>query len=1096
MRNDIRSKNIVICFLFLAVLLPSVVFSSTAKTNPPKKSFHLPDDLFDKSVKKAERLLISNYLDYIVKTSEAVIELRNINKGINNFLSGNKFWRTLKLKNKNQQSTLVEANRLADFVLTDILPAEKRLEKRLSVIGTEFKQQIAIIENEKWISDGFMENVRKLERLCHLNTELWSAKKKMVLLVNTNLSLIFSNPANTSEGVKEEVKSRIDLNIKVVNGLMIIASVKHSLIQGFKNDYQKIESRYNQAVIVKAEHEISQIISLVTEIDKQTVALKNRNTPNASGHARILTEITGVLKNRITLLEKKAAAIRLNIGVDDNFFYIPSDAVESKQVNNFIASRRRVSEGFIKETARRCGRMWDISKLVYAIKNNLIDTQTRVEAFIETGQNFKDDDKEKLNTAADKQIEYLFAKLTAIENDLTEIVDISGNINFKQPQNIISDFQKPLDIIKINRILKKIISDPEIMLIHSAYLDFKLISMLKPLITDANKDSREINELQNLSLTRNDKLTQLASIMNEVKQTYHADAKLTEDLDRLDVEIIKKANEVYTADIAAIDRRLKALKSVSKGNYYNFLMGVREQLKRESVEIKQLSATIAIRDNQNPASRSCTECDMSQSRWFKRSAFNGLYPDILYKMARLHSLLPFYAEKKVNTDNVLEDAENLFSISAILSVPPVFYMRPDCIDITFRAGNRSVTIRGVGNFKKIHFNRINKNSSLGIKQLLLAGVNHLNILRIKTVSLAVIGDNGKLFISAGKMTYPPLCSLVSCFVEFCIKNKTYIETSKEIINPVYYVTYIKDSSADNNTTNKDNNSPGFKPLDAYLGSKVEIASGPVAIGLEYHLSASGLISSLGSGYGKIKNGAARQAGILNQNIKIANDIKDYYTSKIVQGGIKSGIVLGKIMHRAYEKGMDRLEQMVASVANSTAQIYDIGMQKVKDKINEQWHCIQNAWCILPQIIVPIIDPRIEIICSMDSLGNLRYGKWCGPGWSDGMVANANPCWSLPIGAEGGPRNELDAACRRHDWAYNSDNSGNSDKSNIELMADLILIDEMWQINLSELPMQAIMYRNCASLLFKLKIEWDKKSGHDANINAHAKQMKETSGNNT
>lgn len=1075
MRNKQKISKSYICCLFRVFFLISIVFLSQNAIANASESVRLTNDLFDQSISKPERLLVSNYLEYIVKISQAANELGVVSANIDNLIGENREWKDLKLSDEILRARLNEANKLVDHILKNILPTTKSVNEQFTGSKTLFDQQLANISQEKCIPNGFIENARKLEQLCWMKVDLWLVKKKLIVLMLTNLTSIFSDPNRLPKNLSEPTQGRIDTNIKVINGLMIVAGVKEGSMNGFKNSYRANEAKYNQEVIKSIEREKSQNDTLLKEIERQINVLQDQNSENANGHARLLSEIAIVIEKRKKSLQQKSASIRLTPYNDSNFLYLPSSQITKGKVKSLLDRYREVSAGLIKATETRCRYVWDLSKRVYTIKTNLIDTQVGVEALITKSVALNDEGKARIASSVDENINFLFDELTAIENKVAEITTLSGKIDFNHSDSVLSNYNQTLHLVQINLIMKDILDEHEIMRLHSSYLDLKLIDLLKPLVTGAKEEIKAIVALQNLSRIRADQMTQLEDVLIEVKQSYQRDADLTGDLEGLDSDSINLAVAVYTAILDDIEGRITNSQSV-QGNYYVYLMGVKEQLKSELIALKQLAEIIVGQGNATPTpqSQSCADCTIMQSRWFRQSFISGIFPDILYGTARLPELLSYYTNEKLNSGGIFQDAINLFSLSRIIDTPPVLSLTQDSIDLFFRAGNRIVKITGVGNPEKLNLDPTNGQPSSRLINKSLSGLLSSNAKAIETVRSFARESIEKLSLFYIKHFST---SLIWLTMPFCIFDDT--ENAHAATEPVSDSDesgFLISANVKNNQKNEQksgiSSSIGFKPLKAYLGSEVKLKAGPVTIGTKVYFSAPDLISSLSSGYGKIKNeSAGLYRGMVDQ-IKTFKKGVEHYGSKIIDGVVKTGLTIGAGIYYGYETGINNLNQAVKKVRDRSTKYYLNKVQEVANIAFQAWKCKFNLECTLPPLVLDWVfgaatAENLKSMCGLDKLENFRYGKWCGPSWSDGVVKNKQPCWSLRIESDG-KRDLIDEACRRHDWIYQ-----NTDNPTVIMISDMILINEVLQINESQLSEQGKKFRYCILAAFAGKIAvWD------------------------
>jgi len=694
MRKKKSLTSIIVLFFFIIqIIVPVNAISINNPKYLKKIENSIVEKIFDESVKKNERILIKTFLEYIYNSSIIRKDLRRVNNKINELLSKEVFWNNITITNDAFSSLFSEAKATRDFLLKKSIPVEKGLSLKEIELEATFKDAFLQLDKAQ-VNDNLLKVAKYLDGIYNSHDKILSMKKLLLFKISGLYKNVCSNYLFKSNIVTKKVQNKYSNYIDLLHKLSSQEKEYSDKISVYKEKIATQNSNFDKIAIKSLAIEKKRTQNLIVENDRQISLLKSKGNQNELYHSKLLEKINFVLKNRIDIIDRKIS----DSNQINNFLYLPDSFKVDPDNASRIDSLKNILIGFIKETENRIKITGNLKKKIDSILASLDAEKSYYFSMIDSFQHLnKQEKKEKVRLFKEK-FETYKKYFSIVQNRATEILNLSANLNFLEPESIYSNRLRSSETVKLNNKISDFI-------IQFENVDASLISydlMIGSLILDIAPTNLAKNKyykmLTNESSVCSENMRNFISIIKQLKNSYVNEKTLTKDLKSICSDVVKEGNKLFTNKISILEEFLINEKSASSKPYYIFLKGVKHLLKSHQQIVKDLVKIYPQNYDYEQITTGCTQCDNIWHPWNQISFDSMDFLNVLKQLKMLKNIEDYCSKNILYSDNKYDLANILFELSDNLNHAPVFKLHNDSIDIIFYL-NGYVAIKGVGNPK-------------------------------------------------------------------------------------------------------------------------------------------------------------------------------------------------------------------------------------------------------------------------------------------------------------------------------------------------------------------------------------------------------------
>jgi len=701
-------------FLFQVIFPPALLAQAppSGDTAPPP-AVRSVDDLFDDSVSGRERQLLFEFVQYVIGSFAPREGLRTASEDLHKSLKNDRFWFSVDIGDPDMADLLTEANAGRRYLIEKTAPMETRLhaeQRRLE------KQLIA--DHEKIfgtgvVPDGFMERTRGLAHLYDLQDDLWEMKIALLFKIGALSNNIINNYLSTHPEKYAPIQEQIARSNATMDAIAGFAAGHNQEILVLKAQFQESRAAYNAVTASALSNERTNTVDLMDVIRRQSDTMGRQGDANDRHHAEMLNLINQVLQERIVRIDQQLG----KFGATDAFpnpLYIAPGLGISDESRPLAEAYRDIARKLIRQTHRKASEAKQLKTVLADIQRSMGQEHIFFQTLVGETDTIPSENKRNITAKSSEIVAGFINSLKTLEGDLDRIITLADALDFEKPDVIIGSQSAAAAAFRLNREIEKFVLSAGDLDQTSLGVDIQLYALLSGMDTDRAEHLKSYEMLEKTSLVRDQTVETFTKGLAAVQEIMDADALLAQDLKALGRDIVEKGRTFFQSKTELLAELLAQNQTAAGRPYFDFLTGANEQLQNRLGIIEQMISLSKDIKTPPAAEKPCPGCPPAAAVWPEMFELGTAYTDTLQQLDDLADIESFYSPDKINSENLLSDARNLFDLSKRLGNQPYLHLNPDSIDVVFTAGSRMVVIKGIGNPQETDFNI----SAMGVDYLM------------------------------------------------------------------------------------------------------------------------------------------------------------------------------------------------------------------------------------------------------------------------------------------------------------------------------------------------------------------------------------------
>ena len=682
---------------FPPALLAQIQKTENQPTNTTKRSV---DDLFDATVSSREKQLLFEFVQYVISSFAPREGLRKASEDLNTMLQKDQLWESISIDDQDVSDLLVEANAGRRYLIEKGIPLEVRLFEKQRSLEKQLISDHEQISTTGIVPNGFMERARNLAYLYDRQDDLW--EMKMALLIKTGMlyNNIVSNFIDLHPEKYSNIQDQLTRTSKELDDIVSFASFHYQKVLALKTQYQNIQNKYDGETVSALSADRQKTLNLINIVRNQTSSLEKQQTPNSQSHAELLEQVTEILDDRIARIDQHIGKFQ-DTDSFPNPLYVEPGLGESEQSRELADAYRDIVRKLINQTQLKTNGIKTLKTSLADIRRSMGQENIFFQTLINETDSIPAGKKQSITNKSSVIANEFIKNLKTIEDDLEHIIHLTNGFDFEKPDMLMGSQASAAKLFRLNRKIENFITSAGDIDLSSVSVDLKLYALLADMDFNSAHQLESFKTFQKTSIARDEAVKHFSEQIEAIRKIADTDADLAKDLKQLGQDIITRGQAFYNTKTQVLSDLLTQNQSAIYKPYFNYLIGVYGQLQGRLDVIEKMVAFSKETDTPAMGTDPCPDCPKTPAVWLGLAELGTAYSDTLKQMDALDDIESFYTQDKFKPGNLLSDARNVFALNKRLGNQPYLHLNPNSIDVVFRAGDRMIVLKGIGDPKAI-----------------------------------------------------------------------------------------------------------------------------------------------------------------------------------------------------------------------------------------------------------------------------------------------------------------------------------------------------------------------------------------------------------
>lgn len=690
-------------FLFQVAFPPALLSQTSTPQGPTAPAaVRSVDDLFDASVSGRERQLLFEFVQYVISSFPPREGLRAASEELHKSLKDDQFWFSLDIGDPDMADLLAEANAGRRYLIEKTIPVETRLhaeQRRLEKLLITDHEQIA---STGVVPDGFMERTRGLAYLYDVQDDLWEMKIALLFKIGALSNNVINNYLSKHPEKLTPIQDRVAQSNALLDAVAGFAAEHNRQLVDLKARFQDARGAYNAATVSALSDERIKTIDLMDVIRRQSDTMGRQYDDNSRHHAEMLNLINQTLQDRIVRIDQHLGKFGAT-NAFPNPLYIAPGLGASDESRPLAQAYREIARKLIHQTHRKATEARQLKTVLADIKRTMGQEHIFFQTLVGETEGIPQENKRGITAKSSEIVTGLINSLKVLEEDLDRISTLADGLDFEKPDVIIGNQAAAAAAFRLNREIEKFVLSAGDLDQVSLGVDAQLYALLSGMDTSRAEQLKSYEMLEKTSLARDQAVKTFSRKLAAVQTIVDADALLARDLKTLGRDIIEKGQRFFKSKTETLAELLAQQTSAAGRPYFDFLTGAKEQLEVRLAAIDKVVSFSRGTTSPPAGQKPCPDCPPATTVWPELATLGSAYTDTLQQLDDLTDIESFYSPEKINSDDLLSNARNLFALTKRLGTQPYLHLNPDSIDVVFTAGSRLTVIKGIGDPRGVDF---------------------------------------------------------------------------------------------------------------------------------------------------------------------------------------------------------------------------------------------------------------------------------------------------------------------------------------------------------------------------------------------------------